>query len=312
MKRFLETAVSRAAVSNVASVSREVNILRAPNVPGVISNATTIPRATTNASRAVSIPNVASVTRDTIVPRAPSVPHAVNVSAATTVPGAAAVPSAGNVLGGATVPRAAIWPLSDYVKLTKPRSILPHFVTASAAMFLAAGSVPRVSTILLTLLGGGCAAAAANTFNCILDRDIDALMSRTRGRPLPSGMIKPSHALVFATVMGLLGIFILGDLVSRVAAIFAATALVYYVLAYTLWLRRRTYWSAIVCSPIGAIPPIIGWVVVTNRITPTPFLLSAIVILWTIPHFWALALFRRDDYAKAGSEFYPRKEELLG
>jgi len=197
--------------------------------------------------------------------------------------------------------------LSAYISLAKPRAILPHFITAAAAMSLAAGSMPRISVLLLTLLGGGCAAAAANILNCVLDRDIDARMSRTCGRPLPSGLIKPNHALAFAAVVGLAGIFILGNLVSRLAAMLAVMALLYYVLVYTFWLRRRTYWGAIVGSAIGAFPPIIGWVVVTDRIELTPFLLSAIIILWTIPHFWALALFRRDDYAKAGLQIMPGK-----
>jgi protoheme IX farnesyltransferase len=202
---------------------------------------------------------------------------------------------------------AAMWPLNAYVSLAKPKAIFAHFITASAAMFLAAGGMPPASLLLLTLLGGGCAAASANALNCVLDRDIDALMLRTRGRPLPSGLIKPGHALIFAAVMGLAGISILGVLVSPPAAALAATALAYYVLAYTFWLRRRTYWSAIIGSAIGAFPPIIGWVVVTSRIALAPFLLSGIVILWTVPHFWSLALFRGDDYARAGLRTLPSR-----
>jgi protoheme IX farnesyltransferase len=218
------------------------------------------------------------------------------------------------VLVNETAPRAAIGPaigpFNAHVNLAKPRAILPHFVTAAAAMFLAAGSVPPISILLITLLGGGCVAAGANILNCVLDRDIDSLMTRTRRRPLPSGLIKPRRALALAVVMVLVGISILGALVSRPAAILAATAVVYYVLAYTLWLRRRTYLSAIIGSAIGAFPPIIGWVVITDRIDLTPLLLSAIMILWTVPHFWALALFWRDDYARAGLRILP--EEGVG
>jgi protoheme IX farnesyltransferase len=150
-------------------------------------------------------------------------------------------------------------------------------------------------------------AAAANTFNSYLDRDIDALMARTRHRPLPSGKLRPNHALAFGVSIGLVGVAILGGLVSWVAAMLAVVALVYYVLPYTLWLKRRTYWSVIIGSGIGAIPPLIGWAAVSHRIELTPFLLSAIIILWTIPHFWTLAICRRDDYEQAGLRILPEK-----
>jgi heme o synthase len=213
----------------------------------------------------------------------------------------------GRILEIVTAPRVAIGPIGAYIDLTKPKAIPAHFLTATAAMFLAAGGAPPASTLLLTLLGGGCTVAAANTLNCFFDRDIDALMARTRGRPLPSGLLKPDHALVFAGVLGLAGISILGGFVSRAAAILALIALAYYALAYTLWLRRRSRWGAIIGSAIGAIPPIIGWVVMTDRVAAAPFLLSAIIILWTVPHFWALAFYRRDDYARAGLRILPEK-----
>jgi protoheme IX farnesyltransferase len=213
----------------------------------------------------------------------------------------------GRTLETATAPSIAIGPVYAYINLAKPKAVLPHFVTAAAAMVLATGGAPPVSTLVLTLLGGGCVAAAANTLNCVVDRDIDALMARTRNRPLPSGLISPKQALAFAAVMGLAGVATLEAFVNRPAAVLAVLALAYYVLAYTLWLKRRTYWSAIIGSAIGAIPPLIGWVAVTDRIGPTPFLLSGVVILWTLPHFWALAVFRRDEYAKAGLRILPEK-----
>jgi protoheme IX farnesyltransferase len=199
----------------------------------------------------------------------------------------------------------AVLPLRSYASLMKPRAILPHFITAAAAMFLAAGAELRVSALVFTLLGGGCVAAAANTFNCVLDRDIDALMIRTSKRPLPSGRIKPGHALAFGVMMGAVGVAVLAALVNRVAAVLALLALAYYVLPYTAWLKRRTYWSAIIGSAIGAIPPLIGWAAVTYRFEAAPFLLSAIIVFWTLPHFWALAVFRRDDYAGAGLSVLP-------
>jgi len=221
----------------------------------------------------------------------------------------AAVPRIASVgvAGGASTYHSAASILLAYVNLAKPRAILPHFATASAAMFLAGGSATPISVLFLTLIGGGLAAASANALNCVLDRDIDAKMSRTRSRPLPSGAIKPAQALIFSAFLAGAGITILGRFVSTTAATLATFAIAYYVLAYTLLLRRRTYLGAVICSPIGAIPPIIGWVVVTNRITVTPLLLSAIIILWTVPHFWALGLFRRDDYAKAGLRIIPER-----
>jgi protoheme IX farnesyltransferase len=195
--------------------------------------------------------------------------------------------------------------LDAYVEVTKPKAILPHFITAAAAMFLAAGGTPALSVLALTLVGGGLVAGAANTFNSVMDRDIDALMERTRSRPLPSGRIKPNQALAFGTVTGMAGIAILSALANPVVLGLAVIALLYYVLAYTLWLKRRTYLSAVVGSAIGAIPPLIGWMAVTPSIGPTPFLLAGIVILWTLPHFWALAVFRRGDYATAGLRMLP-------
>jgi heme o synthase len=198
-------------------------------------------------------------------------------------------------------------PLNAYLNLAKSRGILPHFITAAAAMFIAAGGMPLASTLALTLLGGGCVAGAANTFNSYIDRDIDAVMERTKNRPLPSGTVTPAHALGLGLGLGFIGVFILGVFINLVAALLAVGALLYYAIPYTLWLKRHTFWSAIVGSGIGAIPPLIGWTAVTRRIELTPFLLSAVIILWTIPHFWTLAIFRRADYARAGIEALPQK-----
>jgi len=204
-------------------------------------------------------------------------------------------------------PRVTIRSLGAYLALAKPVAILPHFVTAAAAMFLAAGGAPPPATLLFTMLGGGCVAAAANALNSYMDRDIDALMARTRRRPLPAGRVNPDASLLFAAGLGLTGLFILGGLVNRSAAALALAALAYYVLPYTLWLKRRTYWSAVVGSGAGAIPPLLGWAAMTNRIEPAPFLLASVVVLWTLPHFWTLAISRRDDYKRAGLKVLPQK-----
>jgi protoheme IX farnesyltransferase len=133
------------------------------------------------------------------------------------------------------------------------------------------------------------------------------LMVRTSHRPIPSGQVKPNHALALGAGCGATGLLILGGLVNQIAAMLAALALGYYILLYTLWLKRRTYWSTIIGSGIGAIPPLIGWVAVTKRIELTPFLLSAIIILWTLPHFWSLAFQRREEYEGVGIRILPEK-----
>lgn len=197
--------------------------------------------------------------------------------------------------------------VTNYLSLAKPRAVLPHLITAAAAMFLATRYLPPGSTLVFTLIGGGCVAAAANTFNSYLDRDIDALMARTRQRPLPSGRLAPNHAMAFGASLGIIGVFILSGFVNWAAATLAVTALAYYILPYTLWLKRRTCWSAIICSGVGAFPPLIGWAAVTNQIELTPVLLAGIIVLWTLPHFWTLAIFRRTDYEQAGLRVLPAK-----
>ncbi len=196
-------------------------------------------------------------------------------------------------------------PLEAWFHLVKPRTIPAHLLTAAAAMFLVAAS-PRLETVLLTLVGGGLVAAAANAFNSYLDRDIDIRMARTRRRPLPAGRLVPGRALTFAAVLGITGGVLLGVTVSRLAGLLALAALVYYIVPYTLWLKRRTWWSTILCSGIGAMPPLIGSVAVTGRIELPAVVLAAIIVLWTVPHFWALAVFRHRDYRKAGIHVLPR------
>lgn len=188
----------------------------------------------------------------------------------------------------------------DYLGLAKPGSVAAHLVTAAAAMFLAAGGTPYPMTLLFTLVGGGLVAGGSNALNCYLDRDLDALMARTRRRALPAGRLEAGRALAFGVALAIAGLLILDRLVSPYAAGLAALALVYYVLVYTLWLKRRTAWSAVIGCAVGAFPPLVGWVAVTGGLTLTPFLLSAVIALWTMPHVWALALSRRGEYDGAG------------
>jgi protoheme IX farnesyltransferase len=184
-------------------------------------------------------------------------------------------------------------------------------MTAAAAMYLAARGAPPISTVLLTLLGGGLVAGAANVINCYYDRDIDGIMMRTRNRPLPSERISPFHALEFSIILGLAGLFILVYFINPVTAILALGALAYYILVYTVWLKRRTHWSSLIGSGAGAFPPLIGWLAINDRLEVTPFLLFLLIVFWTPPHFWSLSIYYRKDYKLAGVETIPLRNTNL-
>ena len=200
---------------------------------------------------------------------------------------------------------------ADYLRLAKSKSIVPHLVTAAAAMFLAAQGLPVISALILTLTGGGLVAGASNSLNNYLDRGLDKNMLRTGSRPLPSGRLQPSQALLFSILLAVAGLIILGALVNFTAAFLTLGALIYYVVVYTLFLKRRTYWSAIIGSGVGALTPLVGWAAVTGRWSLTPFILSAVIILWTLPHYWALAINRREEYDQAGIEVLPPRGSVF-
>ncbi len=193
----------------------------------------------------------------------------------------------------------------DYLALTKPRAVFLNLITASAAMVLAAGGLPPGTILVAVLAGGGLVAAASNALNCYFDRDIDKMMSRTRRRPFPAGMLTPGQGLIFALLTGCLGLFLLSYFVSWITATLALGALVYYIFVYTLWLKRKTYWGSIVGSGAGAFPVVIGWLAVNGTLQATPFLLFALVVLWTPPHFWSLAIWHQEDYLAAGLTVIP-------
>lgn len=201
--------------------------------------------------------------------------------------------------------------LADYLDLAKPRVVLLHLVTAAAAICLAAGGRPSGYTLTFTLLGGGLTAAACNVLNCYFDRALDGTMDRTRRRPLPSGRLTPGHALAFGAAAAASGLLALGWFISLAAAWLAAAALVYYVIIYTLWAKRLTRWGAVIGSGAGAFPPLIGWIAVTGQVALAPFLLSAIIALWSPAHFWALAMFRGDEYERAGVRTPSRSKTVL-
>jgi len=199
--------------------------------------------------------------------------------------------------------------LSAYVSLTKPRIIELLLVTTVPVMFLAAGGVPPLMLVLFTLVGGCLAAASANVFNCVLDRDIDEQMRRTRRRPLPRHMVSPVAATAFGFVLGLAATLWLGYLVNWLSALLALTANVFYVFVYTMILKRRTSQNIVWGGLAGCFPALIGWTAVTDSLAWPPVVLFLVVFFWTPPHTWALALRYREDYASAGVPMLPVVKE---
>ncbi len=195
--------------------------------------------------------------------------------------------------------------VSAYVNLTKPRIIELLLVTTVPAMFLAAGGVPPLVLVLLTMVGGCFAAASANVFNCVLDRDIDERMRRTRRRALPRHMVGPRSATIFGAVLGVAATLVLGYGVNWLSALLALGANAFYVLVYTMLLKRRTPQNIVWGGIAGCFPPLIGWTAVTGHIALAPFVLFAIVFFWTPPHTWALAFRYRADYAAAEVPMLP-------
>jgi heme o synthase len=195
--------------------------------------------------------------------------------------------------------------LHAYFELTKPRIVLLLLFTTVTAMFIAARGVPPVQLLLPTLLGGALSAAGASVINQWFDRDMDAKMSRTSRRPIPSGRIRPMNALIFGLALVLWSTLILGTLVNWLAAALAFAGAVYYVVVYTMLLKRNTVLNILIGGGAGAIPVLVGWAAITGSLTPSPLILFAIVFYWTPPHSWALALLVNTDYSKANVPMMP-------
>jgi protoheme IX farnesyltransferase len=193
----------------------------------------------------------------------------------------------------------------DYVSLAKPRIIPLLLITALGGMMMAERGWPSTGLVLATLLGGALAAAGAGAINCWIDRDLDREMLRTRRRPLPDGRIAPNHALLFGIVLGLAAFLLLAFWVNALAATLAISGLLFYVFVYTLWLKRWTVQNIVIGGAAGAVPPVVGWAAVTHRIDLTAIYLFAVIFLWTPPHFWALALRLKGDYARAQVPMLP-------
>jgi protoheme IX farnesyltransferase len=199
-------------------------------------------------------------------------------------------------------PLAAGW--RDYVALLKPKVVRLVVFTGACGLFAAPGHVHPVLA-LTAILCIAVAAGAAGAMNMVFEADIDALMKRTRARPIPAGRVDPKSALEFAGVLAFGSVFVMGLATNALAAGLLALSIAFYVGVYTLWLKRRTPQNIVIGGAAGAFPPLIGWAAATGNIDALPVLLFAIVFLWTPPHFWALALFVRPDYAAAGVPMMP-------
>ena len=195
--------------------------------------------------------------------------------------------------------------LRDYVALTKPRVVVLLEITTVFAMVMAARGWPGWRLTLDTVVGGWLAAGGAHAINCWFDRDIDASMGRTRTRPIPAGRVDPVNALLFGVALGLLSFGLLAAEVNLLAASLALTGLLFYVLVYTMWLKRSSVQNIVVGGAAGAIPPLVGWAAVQGRLTLTALFLFAVIFYWTPPHFWALSLLIRRDYAGAAVPMLP-------
>ena len=192
-----------------------------------------------------------------------------------------------------------------YLALTKPRIIELLLVTTVPTMVVAARGLPDGWLVLATLVGGSLAAGGANAINMVVDRDIDRVMARTRGRPLVTGELTPAAALVFAVELEVVAFVVLALAVNLLSAVLALSAMLFYVFVYTMWLKRTSSQNIVIGGAAGAVPTLVGWAAVTGHLALAPLVLFAIIFVWTPPHFWSLALRYRDDYAAAEVPMLP-------
>jgi protoheme IX farnesyltransferase len=208
------------------------------------------------------------------------------------------------------VSRQHTWPLAgarqvvaDYVELTKPRVQSLLLLTTITTMYVAGD--PSLSLVALTCLGGSLSAGGAGAVNHWYDRDIDAQMARTANRPVPAGRVAPNAALGFGIVLAALSFLLLSLTVNVLSASLALAGFLGYVFVYTIWLKRSTPQNIVIGGAAGAVPPLVGWTAVTGSLDPTSLYLFAIVFYWTPPHFWALSLLMKDEYARVGVPMMP-------
>ncbi|MCC5952741.1 MAG: protoheme IX farnesyltransferase [Acidimicrobiia bacterium] len=197
-----------------------------------------------------------------------------------------------------------------YVALTKPRIIELLLVTTVPTMVVAAGGMPSLWLVVATVVGGTLAAGGANAINMVVDRDIDALMERTKNRPLVTGEMSARSALIFALAIEGLAFVWLWQFVNLLSAVLALAACAFYVGVYTLWLKRTSRQNIVIGGAAGAVPVLIGWSSVTNTLDWAPVVLFGVIFFWTPPHFWALAIRYRDDYSAASVPMLPSVTSL--
>jgi protoheme IX farnesyltransferase len=195
--------------------------------------------------------------------------------------------------------------IGAYVALTKPRIIELLLVTTVPSMIVAAKGMPSLSLMLFTLLGGALSAGGANAINCYIDRDIDEIMPRTRKRPLPAHRVVPRNALIFGTTLGVVAFMFLWATVNLISAVLTTGALLFYVVVYTLLMKRSTPQNIVIGGAAGAVPALVGWSAVTGTVGLPALALFGIIFYWTPPHFWALAMRYERDYARAGVPMMP-------
>jgi protoheme IX farnesyltransferase len=195
--------------------------------------------------------------------------------------------------------------VGGFIALTKPRIIELLLITTIPTMVLAQGGWPPIRLMIITFVGGTLAAGGANTYNMVVDRDIDRLMPRTQGRPLVTGIVTPRQALVFATILEIAAFAILWAGANLLSACLALSATLFYVFVYTLWLKRTSTQNIVIGGAAGAVPVLVGWAAVRDSLAWTPVVLFTVMFLWTPPHFWALAIRYADDYRAASVPMLP-------
>jgi protoheme IX farnesyltransferase len=193
----------------------------------------------------------------------------------------------------------------NYLELTKPRVVMLIVFTAIVGTLLASPGAPPLEALLWGNIGIALAAACAATINHVLDRRIDEQMTRTQARPLPTGQLSETQALIFAAILGFVSMAVLSFLVNLLTAVLTFASLIGYAVVYTVWLKRATSQNIVIGGAAGAAPPVLGWTAVTGTVDPNALLLFLIIFIWTPPHFWALAIARKDDYARAGIPMLP-------
>ena len=195
--------------------------------------------------------------------------------------------------------------IKDYTTLTKPKVNLLLVITALSAIFLASDSLPSISVLVAVIVGGTLASGGAGAINHSIDKDIDNTMKRTSKRPVAGARISKSNALLFGIVLNVASFIILTYLTNILAALMAISGTLFYVIIYSIWLKKKTYHNIVIGGAAGCFPPLVGWSAVTGDLSLSAWYLFAIIFFWTPPHFWALAMLMKDDYSKANIPMLP-------